>query len=197
VNGVENKNQKAEGRLKKLGQRARRGRLPEWRMAVRRAGRMACPKQRGEWAELCFMARAAEMGLVTCKVYGDSEQWDVGIVHGGRVDRVQIKSSTYSRDGSFTCNVVGPGHKGYRAGVVDFVAIYLVPVDVWYIVPFEAMEGVVSLQFRPGELGNKYGRYMEAWHLLGEGVQKGSGQAAARGGAGNESGVKAGARRRG
>jgi hypothetical protein len=96
------------------------------------------------------------------------KHFGLGGAHGGRVLRVQIKSTAYSRDGLFTCNVVGPGHHGYRAGVVDFVAVYLVPVDVWYIVPFEATGGIVSLQFRPGKRGNKYSRYMEAWHLLQE-----------------------------
>jgi hypothetical protein len=152
------------GRSKK--ETARRRVLPEWGMAARRSGRMSCPKQRGEWAELCFMARAAELGLCVCKPYGDSTQWDVGIAHGDRIFRVQVKSTTYSRDGAFTCNVVGPGHAGYAEDVVDFVAVYLVPVDVWYIVPFEATGGVVSLQFRPGKRGSKYSRYLEAWHLL-------------------------------
>lgn len=76
------------------------------------------------------MARAAGMGLCVCKPYGDSAQYDVGIEDEGRLLRVQIKSTTYSRDGSFTCNVVGRGRKGYVAGVVDFFAIYLVPMNV-------------------------------------------------------------------
>ena len=59
-------------------------------------------KQRGEWAELCFMARAAGMGLCVCKPYGDSAQYDVGIEDAGRLLRVQIKSTTYSRAGAFT-----------------------------------------------------------------------------------------------
>ena len=125
-------------------------------------------KQRGEWAELCFMARAAEIGLCVCKPYGDSAQFDVGIEHGGRMLRVQIKSTTYERDGAFTCNAIGPGHKGYAAGVVDFFAVYIVPMNVWYILPFEATEGTVSLQFAPGRGAHKYQRYMEAWHLLRE-----------------------------
>ncbi|HWZ83570.1 MAG TPA: group I intron-associated PD-(D/E)XK endonuclease [Terriglobales bacterium] len=125
-------------------------------------------KQRGEWAELCFMARAAGMGLCVCKPYGDSAQYDVGIEKDGRMLRVQIKSTTYSRSGAFTCNVVGRGRKGYAAGVVDFIAVYLVPMNVWYILPFEALAGTVSLQFAPGRVGNKYQAYVEAWHLLKE-----------------------------
>ena len=36
-------------------------------------------KERGEWAELCFMARAAELGLKVSKPYGDSASYDVGV----------------------------------------------------------------------------------------------------------------------
>jgi hypothetical protein len=156
-----------QGRREKTSAERRRVQ-PKWTLAKSRSERMGSRKQQGEWAELCFMARAAEIGLCVCKPYGDSAQYDVGIEHGGRILRVQIKSTTYSRDGSFTCNAVGPGHKGYPAGVVDFFAVYLVPLDVWYILPFEATGGIVSLQFRPGKRGSKYSRYMEAWHLLAE-----------------------------
>ncbi len=80
--------------------------------------------------------------------------------------RVQIKSTTYSRGGAFTCNIVGPGHRAYAPGVVDFFAIYVVPLDLWYILPFAATEGTSSLQLAPEREGNKYQRYIEAWHLL-------------------------------
>jgi hypothetical protein len=43
---------------------------------------------------------------------------------------------------------------------------YLVPMNVWYILPFEALAGTVSLQFAPERVGHKYQLYMEAWHLL-------------------------------
>jgi hypothetical protein len=163
--GVRGSKKANAGRRKKT--EAERRRVdPKWSMARNRGERIGNCKQRGEWAELCFMARAAEIGLCVCKPYGDSAQFDIGIEHEGRMLRVQIKSTTYARDGSFTCNVVGPGRKGYRAGVVDFLAIYLVPLDVWYILPFEATGGTVSLQFAPEREGHKYQKYMEAWHLL-------------------------------
>lgn len=128
---------------------------------------MGTCKQQGEWAELCFMARAAEMGLKVCKPYGDSAPWDVGIEHEGRLIRVQIKSTTFYRGRTFTCNVVGPGHKPYPRGTVDFFAIYLVPVDAWYIIPERAMgRSSISLQFTPEKEGHRYEQYREAWHLL-------------------------------
>jgi PD-(D/E)XK nuclease superfamily protein len=165
----EAEDEEAMDRRKRGKTRAKRRQIqPRWTLAKNRSQRIANAKQQGEWAELCFMARAAEIGLCVCKPYGDSAQYDVGIEQGGRMLRVQIKSTTYSRDGSFACNAEGPGHKAYPAGVVDFFAVYLVPVDVWYILPFEAMAGMVTLQFAPERKRHKYQRYMEAWHLLRE-----------------------------
>ena len=66
-------------------------------------------KERGEWAELCFMARAAENGLRESKPYGESASYDVGVEHKGTILRVQVKSTIYyRRGGSFSLNVLGP-----------------------------------------------------------------------------------------
>ncbi len=51
------------------------------------------PKQRGEWAEMCFMARAAAHGLCVTKPYGDSAHYDFAIEHQGHFLRVQVKST--------------------------------------------------------------------------------------------------------
>jgi hypothetical protein len=60
-------------------------------------------KQQGEWAELLFMARAAEYGLAIARPWGDSAPYDVAIVatnaHSHRPDllRVQVKSTQCQR----------------------------------------------------------------------------------------------------
>ena len=35
------------------------------------------PKLRGEWAELCFMVRAAEKGLQVSKPWGETARYDL------------------------------------------------------------------------------------------------------------------------
>ena len=102
-------------------------------------------KQRGEWAELCFMARATDRGFNVSRPHGDSASYDVGVEDNGRFTRIQVKSTTFRRKGSFTCNIVGPKRQRYASGKLDFFAVYLVPIDVWYIIPFEIVEGNLSL----------------------------------------------------
>jgi hypothetical protein len=50
---------------------------------------------------------------------------------------------------------------------VDFFAIYIIPTDDWYIIPYEVVgDRDANLYFRPGVRGHKYGEYREAWYLL-------------------------------
>ncbi len=78
-------------------------------------------KEQGKWAELCFMARARQLGLNIVKPYGDSARYDVGIDNGGRLLRVQIKSTTSMRGRSFTCHLVEPKHLiyGFLCGIFN------------------------------------------------------------------------------
>ena len=122
-------------------------------------------KERGEWAELCFMARAADRGLNVSRPHGDSASYDVGVEQNGRFLRIQVKSTTFCRKGSYTSNITGPKHERYARGKVDFFAVYLVPVDVWYIIPFDVVEGNLSLNLTPRK-GHKFAQYMEGWNLL-------------------------------
>ena len=64
---------------------------------------------------------------------------------------------------------MGPGRRAYKEDSFDFAAVYLIPVDTWYIIPFGAMgEGRCSLHFKPGGMRQKYDRFRDAWELLGE-----------------------------
>jgi hypothetical protein len=59
------------------------------------------------------------------------------------------------------------GRRGYAPGTVDFFAIYIIPTDDWYILPYELVgDRDANVFFRPGVKGQKYGKYAEAWHLL-------------------------------
>jgi PD-(D/E)XK endonuclease len=92
----------------------------------------------------------------------------VGVEGRGRIQRVQVKSTIYKRrNGEYSLNVMGPQRKKYVPGKVDFFAILLVPIDDWYIIPFEVMgRKNSSLHFTPKSKRQKYGRYREAWELL-------------------------------
>jgi hypothetical protein len=134
-------------------------------------------KERGEWAELCFMARAADRGFNVSRPHGDSASYDVGVEQNGRFLRIQVKSTSSIRRGSYRAGIIGPQHERYARGKLDFFAVYLVPVDVWYIIPFDVVDKSYSVNLMPRK-GYKFSQYMEAWNLLREAEKKSKARAA-------------------
>jgi PD-(D/E)XK endonuclease len=133
---------------------------------------MRSPKERGEWAEMRFLARAAEEGFRVSKPWGDSARYDFAVEREGRFLRIQVKSTVSRLKNGYRCwlqpsNGTENPRKLYTAEQVDFFAAYVIPEDVWYILPAE-----VAVQMRgwawlfPGSPGHKYERYKEAWELL-------------------------------
>ena len=131
------------------------------------------PKERGEWAELRFMARAAEQGFRVSKPWGDSARYDYTLEVGERFLRVQVKSTTYRYRGAYQCMFDRSRGQRYTAEEVDFFAVFVIPEDVWYILPAKVATGASGhVVLDPGREGQKYEAYKEAWHLMREGGRK-------------------------
>jgi hypothetical protein len=138
-------------------------------------------KERGIWAELYFIALAAGYGLRILCPYGGLGPYYVGVEDGGPILRVQVKCTIYSHfRGGYRISVRGPKHgakrrEGYAPGSVDFFALYIVPLDDWYIIPYAAIGNRNKvLYFNLDKKLRKYGKYLEAWHLLLEACQPGA-----------------------
>ncbi|MCU1298204.1 MAG: putative endonuclease [Acidobacteriaceae bacterium] len=143
--------------------------------------------KRGDWAELCFMARATELQLHVSKPWGNSYRYDVGIECGGKLLRVQVKCTMHKHpDGkAYVCttrghNVIG-GH--YIEKEIDFLVAYIIPENIWYIFPARVSSKLKwSIYLRPEAKGEKYGRYKEAWELLLSREKRAKAKAAGAGG---------------
>ena len=96
------------------------------------------PKLRGEWAELHFILRAIELGLILSKPYGDNAPYDLIVDHHGRFLRIQVKCTVYHRGNSYKCHL---DHNGipYTPDQIDFFAAYVIPTDTWLDLPLESV----------------------------------------------------------
>jgi hypothetical protein len=45
-------------------------------------------------------------------------------------------------------------------------SIYILPEDLWYIIPKPAFRGQASVALRPAVQNSKYAKYLGAWQLL-------------------------------
>ena len=133
-------------------------------------------KQRGEWVELQFMAQAAQRRFAVSKPWGDTQAYDVGIEHGQNFLRVQVKSTTQRSGAGYRCQFTPNALKkqDYSLDQIDLFAAYVIPTDVWYVIPaavllgprriFMAMLSPVTPPVK--KKCYRYECYREAWNLL-------------------------------
>jgi hypothetical protein len=75
-----------------------------------------------------------------------------------RFVRVQVKSTGFKDRGGYSCTVRG-SRGPYTGDPFDFLAAYLIPEDVWYIIPAEKFLGQGSIALYPKLKNSKYGQY--------------------------------------
>ncbi len=126
------------------------------------------PKLRGEWAEWQFIARALALGFRVAKPLGDCCRYDVVIDNPTGFHRVQIKSTIVREHGSYRCVCYSSaGYHSYSPHDFDFFAAYVIPEDVWFIIPASAIAAsTLTLDPNLRHPRNRYRPYREAWHLL-------------------------------
>ena len=128
------------------------------------------PKKRGEWVELQFLARAAAQGLTVSRPWGESAPYDAVVENSSKLYRVQVKSTTFRQCGAYKCITVLREKGGvivpYKRSQIDFFAFYLIPEDLWYIIPVSKLFGKRAVCLNPEDRKSPYFCYLEAWHLL-------------------------------
>jgi hypothetical protein len=128
-------------------------------------------KALGELGELAFSYKAASLGFGVSKPLGDNEPFDFILNAGHRLWRVQVKSTYHMRKTySFRTTRADVGRKcrRYSADDVDVLAAWVMPLDVWYIIPVQAFTtrtGVAVYPHRETETG-QFESFREAWCLL-------------------------------
>jgi hypothetical protein len=131
---------------------------------------------RGDWAEMRFMARAAEQGFHVSKPWGGSSRYDFALELDGHFLRIQVKSTIARYLRGYACGMQTQSgshdpSRRYRTDEIDFLAAYVIPEDLWYILPTDFVLLQASrIILYPHRKGHKYEPYKEAWHLLHEAV---------------------------
>ena len=131
------------------------------------------PKQTGELAELAFMHKAAVLGFIVSKPYGDSAPYDFVVGSGRRLWRVQIKSANHIWQGAYYINTHWRNSfaaQNYSEEEIDFLVGCVPPCDAWYVFPVAAIAHVKSVRLYP-HLKRRHGLYemwRDRWDLLRE-----------------------------
>jgi hypothetical protein len=108
----------------------------------------ATGKKRGEGAEAAFLARATYLGFSVLHPWGESNHYDAAVNLGRKMLRVQVKSAAAFHDG-YTIKATGANGHVYTADEIDFLVGYIVPEDIWYVIPVDAVGSQGTIKFRP------------------------------------------------
>jgi len=119
-------------------------------------------KARGEAAEAAFLAKVTSLGFGVAKTWGDSERYDFIVDSGERLSRVQVKSSRRSDGSRYIVKLKGAA--AYTAKEIDFIVAYIVPEDLWYVIPICVAAGRGQMYVSPGGSRHfRHEKYREAW----------------------------------
>jgi hypothetical protein len=122
--------------------------------------------RRGNASEAEFIGRASALGFRTAKPWGNGDPYDVLVGVGRGFLRVQVKSTARYQGHAYRIKGESKA-RHYSKDNIDFLAVHIVPENVWYIVPVEAFAEVRALHFNPRARPRaKYEKYREAWCLL-------------------------------
>jgi PD-(D/E)XK endonuclease len=132
-------------------------------------------KRQGELSELAFVYKAASLGFIVARPYGDNERYDFVVDSGQRLWRVQVKSTSYLRHECYRVLVLRHlrGHTvSYQPSEVDFLAAHVIPEEAWFVLPIRAIGSrpVLTLARSPSARRRPrlWDTYREAWHLFRE-----------------------------
>lgn len=143
--------------------------------ATERLGRpKVCWRVRGEQVELQFVLKAVSLGFGVARPYGDTQAYDVIVESEKRLWRVQVKSTDCRYRGGYALAATHSrqsARQPYEESEIDLLAGYVIPEDLWYLIPVKKVRGHRLAYLFPRGLVTgdqaKFEAYREAWDLLG------------------------------
>jgi hypothetical protein len=128
----------------------------------------ATGKRRGEAAEAAFLARATHLGFRVLLPWGESNPYDAAVDFRRSLLRVQVKSAG-SYNAGYVIKTTRANGRVYTLDDIDFVVGYVVPENIWYVIPVEAVGNRGTIKFHPHSrrlVKPMFERYRDAWCLL-------------------------------
>lgn len=146
------------------------------------------PNAKGTWSEGKFFTRITALGFVVNKPWSHAQGYDLIIEMRGHMLRIQVKAAFKARGNYYQFHLESGRDPQTGAWQTDFIACYIVPLKLWYIIPVSELPvesdmlilvpgaprtdnlasaaiGVSGRPIRPRRT-RSYEECREAWHLL-------------------------------
>ena len=117
------------------------------------------------WTYLSLLVAIARMGGFLARKHDGMPGWQtIYFASSHLVTRTKALSceNCHAPNGAINFKALG-----YTEKEIDFLAVFIIPVNMWYVIPASALRGrKFGIALNPWRPRSKYTRYMEAWHLL-------------------------------
>lgn len=126
---------------------------------------------KGSYIELVFAAGATKRNWGLSTPFNDILPYDFIVDTRANLHRMQVKTCRKESEGVYKANLctrsnLNNSYKLYSARDVDYFAIYIENLNIWYIIPVHVVK-VTSIRVYPDRPECKFSMYRDAWHLLG------------------------------
>jgi len=113
------------------------------------------------------MLRASEHGLKISKPFGESQAYDFIVDQDSRLLRIQVKCNSQKADkyGGFHFKILRGNRSKYEFDEVDFFALYIVNLRIFYLIPSHATCDKTSVKLYPDTPESKFLIYKERWEF--------------------------------
>lgn len=121
-------------------------------------------KELGLISEMRFQLAATLRGLTVSKPPADSSPYDFIVDTGKKLLRIQVKSTRQKdRSGRYHFNLkTGRQDRAYTAAEVHFFVLYIVELDLFYIIPQALLRGKKTLKIYDNA---KYDAFKNNWEF--------------------------------
>jgi len=124
-------------------------------------------RKQGYLIELQFMLRASENDLHVSRPLREGLRYDLIVDYYGELSRVQVKSTSLEQcNGYRIVTSSGREKTPYSVNDIDFFAIYLIPADLWYLIPVDIINGRKNITIKPEIPDCEFIKYQENWKLI-------------------------------
>lgn len=133
-------------------------------------------KQIGNIGEVKTLSKFVELGVPVYLPFGDNEKADLIAEFGGKLNRIQVKTSCKAEDGKMVFSLVsstvhrqnGVKHI-YTKNEIDYFALYNIERDVLMLISVnepELPEKSITIRYTKPKSTNQFKTFMENDYLL-------------------------------
>jgi hypothetical protein len=110
------------------------------------------------------------MGFIVSKPFGEDARYDFVVDRKGKLYRVQVKGTNaavnakgdrYKLFSAYGCKP----QKNYCANDIDYIAGYIAPLNLWYIIPVSAIGTSKSINIFPNDPNCQFAKYKSLWDM--------------------------------